>query len=183
MAADKQYEWKSDAISIVAIIVVISVVFVGLAEDLNRTEVGTLIAVTVCLFIFECGRYTDRHNRRKTEPRQTLGWFSVGRVRVLVALFAVTVMMVLYSARFDGDEWLRIGVLATMFGLYEGLRVFRHRWLELTVEQRKGIGNNLSLLRSGFLEALGKAIGTGVGAGLVGSIGWLAKPWIMRLVQ
>lgn len=175
-------ELKSDICSVGAIVAVVSAVFVLLSERLDRTEYGTMIAVASCLVIFEIGRYTDRYNRRKTEPRRLVGCWSVGRMRVLVAFAAATLMMVLYSSRFDFDEWLRIGVMASVFGGYEALRILRLRWPELASEQGSVFNAGFSALRVAFAESLGTVLGTALGAGIIGGIGWLTKPVVVRLL-
>ena len=88
-------ELKSDCYSIVAIIAVVSSVFALLADDLDRTEYGTMIPVTLCLLIFEVGRYTDRHNRRQTEPRR-----DVADLLRSGLVFSVAAMDSYFTARF-----------------------------------------------------------------------------------
>ena len=147
----------------------------------GRRRSGTIAVVALCLIIFESARFVDRHNRHRSEPRRTVRRLSIGRARVVVALFATTLMLALYSKRFDADEIRIIGLLVVVFVLYDTCRYSRRFWLEQlqkVVDPKDTSNRVLKSIANGFWQA----IGTSLWGGVILAVGYAVKPVLDQLV-
>ncbi|MBI3466111.1 MAG: hypothetical protein HY000_24110 [Planctomycetes bacterium] len=175
-------ELSKELTSIVAILIVVLLVSVPpFVQTFDKTEIGTLLAVAMCLAFYEAGRHVDRINRHRAERRRNAPWLSIGRGRILVALLSTTLLFVLYSRHFDYDELARIAALVFIFGGWEGFRAARYWYESLTPEERAGLGSCWKVLREAVLKAVGTVFGTAIGGAVIAACAYFAKPLIDSL--
>lgn len=167
-----------DAFAVIAALSVVYLVELCTTTALDKTEIGTMVAVTFCLMIFEAGRMLER---ARIQDVTVSCWSDF--YRMLVVFVSVTLMYALYSKSFDGDEIYRISIIAVVYSAYIGIKYARNMITKLDEKSQAGLKISADLVWQTFLKSFAAAFGTTLAAGLTAALGFLLKPYLTLLLK
>lgn len=167
-----------DVIAVLAALSVVYIVELCTTTAFDKTEIGTMIAVTFCLIIFEAGRVLEKLNNQSIVATC---WTDFSRM--LVVFVSVSLMYALYSVHFDSDEIYRISLIAIIYSVYIGYKSFKNWMARLDADVKAGIKMSADLVFQTFLKSFATAFGTTLAAVVTAGIGFLSKPYLELLLK